>query len=313
MDLKIIIGLAILAAVLVSAGALVYLYLNGRRQDNLKSLLKVSRAGGGFAGAEMRERLKNDVSGQEYDRVKKDQRKALHKSQADGVSKEERYFHAGIVTKADVAKFEKNRYIIAGVLCPALALLGADVMDILGVLIGLLSGAMAAILLPSFVLDRRKKARAEEFMYYLPLVIEQVSIGVSSSLDIGPCLQRVVAMADERDSHNAVTELIRLAQYHVKSGVSLEEALSEIGARSGHSELKHAFLALASVAKHGGEISRQLQELADAVESQRETQIEARVKRLELEATGPVAIVFMGFLVLILVSFGLQIGKVFSS
>src|SRR5690606_32288561 len=132
----------------------------------------------------------------------------------------------------------------------------------------------------------------------LPLVIEQVAIGVSSSLDIGPCLSRIVSMADERDSHNIVTELIRHAQFHVKSGVSLEEAINEIGKRSGHTELKHAFMSLAQVAKHGGEITKQLQELADSVASQRETQIEAKIKKLELEATAPVALVFFGFLII---------------
>ncbi|MCB0334635.1 MAG: type II secretion system F family protein, partial [Bdellovibrionales bacterium] len=146
---------------------------------------------------------------------------------------------------------------------PSLAWLGA----IFGLLLGLQ--------LPYSVLDRRIKRRDEDIMFYLPLVIEQIAIGVSSSLDIGPCLQRVVSMADERDTHNVVTELVKYAQNHVRSGVSLEDALNEIGKRSGHNELKHSFLSLSQVAKHGGEITRQLQELADAVASQREGRIEA--------------------------------------
>jgi pilus assembly protein TadC len=104
-----------------------------------------------------------------------------------------------------------------------------------------------------------------------------------------------------------VTELIRHAQFHVKSGVSLEDAMTEVGRLSGHTELKHAFMSLAQVAKHGGEITRQLQELADAVAMQRETKIEAKIKKLELEATGPVALVFCGFLIILLIGFGVQI------
>jgi len=143
-------------------------------------------------------------------------------------------------------------------------------------------------------------------------VIEQVAIGVSSSLDIGPCLSRIVQMADERDSHNAVTELIRHAQYHVKSGVSMEEALIDVGKKSGSTELKHAFMSLSQVAKHGGEITRQLQELADSVASQRETSIDSKIKTLELQATAPVALVFMGFMVILLVGFGIQIKEAFN-
>ena len=138
-------------------------------------------------------------------------------------------------------------------------------------------------------------------------MIEQISIGVSSSLDIGPCLMRIVQMADERDTHNPVTELLRYAQFHIKSGVGLDEALNEVGVLSGQHDLKHAFMALSQVAKFGGEISKQLQDLADSVSTQREAKVEERIKKLELDATAPVALVFFGYLVLLLIGFGLQI------
>jgi len=114
-------------------------------------------------------------------------------------------------------------------------------------------------------------------------------------------------MADERDTHNAVTELLRYAQFHIKSGAGLEEALNEVGRMSGSHDLKHTFMALSQVAKFGGEISKQLQDMADSVASQRESQIDERIKKLELDATGPVALVFFGFLVILLIGFGLQI------
>jgi pilus assembly protein TadC len=89
--------------------------------------------------------------------------------------------------------------------------------------------------------------------------------------------------------------------------VSLEEALTEIGRASGHAELKHVFLALSQVAKFGGEISKQLQDLADTVASQREAKIDARIKRLELKATGPVMLVFLGYLIILFLGVGAQI------
>jgi len=144
-------------------------------------------------------------------------------------------------------------------------------------------------------------------------VVEQIVIGVSSSLDIGPCLQRVVQMADERDSHNPVTELLRHAQLLSKSGLSLSDSLMDVGKLSGHNELKHTFMSLSQVSKHGGEITRQLQELADAVSSQRETKIEAKIKRLELEATGPVGLVFVGFMLIFTIGFGTQLMLAFGN
>jgi pilus assembly protein TadC len=148
-------------------------------------------------------------------------------------------------------------------------------------------------------------------MFYLPLVIEQLVIGVSSSLDVGPCLKWIVAMADERDSHNPVTELLRYAQLYMKSGVSMEEALIEVGRLSGHTELKHVFMSLSQVAKHGGEIIRQLQELANAVAAQREARVEGKIRKLELKATGPVALVFASFMGILMVGLGTQLGGLF--
>ena len=76
---------------------------------------------------------------------------------------------------------------------------------------------------------------------------------------------------------------------------------------AGHNDLKHAFMALCQVAKFGGEISRQLQELADSVGALREAKVEEKIKKLELSATVPVALVFFGYLVILLIGFGLQI------
>jgi pilus assembly protein TadC len=254
---------------------------------------------------DLRERIEGDETGEELERVKQATRKSFKKSSEPTL--QEKMFRAGLFTERQRRDFQRLRILLPSVGSIVLAGVGwyADGWQVamLAALVGLIGG----FYLPFRVIERRIKQRNEDILFYLPLVIEQVSIGVSSSLDIGPCLARVVQMADERDSHNAVTELVRYAQYHIKSGVGLEEALTEVGRLAGNVELKHAFMALAQVAKFGGEVSKQLQELADAVASQRETKIEAKIKKLELEATAPVALVFFGYLVILLVGFLLQI------
>jgi hypothetical protein len=114
---------------------------------------------------------------------------------------------------------------------------------------------------------------------YMPIVIEQLVLGVSCSLDIGPCVKWVVAMADERDSHNPVTELLRYAQQHMRSGAAIDEPILEVARLSGHTELTHVFMSLAQVTRHGGEITKQLQELANAVTAQRGARIEGKIKK----------------------------------
>jgi pilus assembly protein TadC len=255
--------------------------------------------------ADVRERIENDETGEELEKVKNATRKSFRKNAEPTL--QEKMFRAGLFTERQRKDFQRLRILLPSV--GAVVLMGFGwyaagwQMGMLAAVIGLLAG----FYIPFRIIERRMKQRSEDILFYLPLVIEQISIGVSSSLDIGPCLARVVQMADERDSHNAVTELVRYAQYHVKSGVGLEEALTEVGKLSGQVELKHAFMALAQVAKFGGEVSKQLQELADAVSSQRETKIEAKIKKLELEATAPVALVFFGYLVILLIGFLLQI------
>jgi Flp pilus assembly protein TadB len=249
----------------------------------------------------------------EYDtaslnRLKREQRR---KKKTPPLTLEQRMFKAGLFSQAD----RDNVYRLR-VLAPLIGTIffGAVVWYMTGIdllIVGIILGAFMGLQAPNSYLERKAKKRDEEIMYYLPLVIEQIAIGVSSSLDIGPCIQRVVSMADERDTHNPVTELIKIAHNHVRSGASLDEALTEVGILSGHTELKHTFMSLAQVVRHGGEITRQLQELADSVSSQRENRIEGVIKRLELVATGPVALVFIGFMTIILVGFGLQIGSAF--
>ena len=160
-------------------------------------------------------------------------------------------------------------------------------------------GVILGVYIPIVVLRKWVERHHEELSYHLPLLIEQIAIGVSSSLDIGPCLTQVVDMADERNSHSAATRMLKYALFYVKSGVSLEEALVEIGKSSRHPDFKHALLALSQVAKFGGEISKQLQDLAEAASSQREAKVEARIRKLELKASGPVALVFVGYMALL--------------
>jgi Flp pilus assembly protein TadB len=312
-DTRFVIGVAALLLAVISGGIFLYQLLGRGQKGSFNNLLFRPSDGGDAEVldpmvAQSTNKL-NQFGEQDYEKLKDElQRKAKGKQKP---TLDERFFQAGVFTDKDKDDFKRLR-IIAFVLCTGV--LGFTAGYYTGIdffVIGVVVGALVGLQVPFSILDRRIAKRSEEIMFYLPLVIEQISIGVSSSLDVGPCLERVVSMADERDTHNVVTELVRHAQFYVRSGVSLQDAMTEVGRLSGHTELKHAFMSLSQVAKHGGEITRQLQELADAVAMQRETKIEEKIKKLELEATGPVALVFVGFMIILLVGFGLQIQGAF--
>lgn len=297
----------LLVMALMAAGA-IFLAFQSRRRSPFENLLGTSRISGLGKPSEERERVQNDPTGRELERIKRETRGRRRGTEEPAL--EDKFFIAGIFSLEQKRDFARLRAIAPLITTPILVGFcwgGSPLLVIMAAVLGVLAGLQ----LPFTLLDRRIQRRQEDITFYLPLVIEQISIGVSSSLDIGPCLSQVVQMAEERDSHNVVTELVKYTLNLIKTGVSLEDALIEVGRKSGQIELKHSFMALSQVAKHGGEISKQLQELADSVSAQREARIEGQIKKLELKATAPVALVFVGFLIIILTGFGLQIGAAF--
>ena len=223
-------------------------------------------------------------------------------------------FQAGIYSNDEKRKFQLARIICPGAFALifgilALTLLGSAVHTTMGIL----GGAFVGFAMPLSWLERKIRSRQEDTLYFLPLVIEQIAIGVSSSLDIGPCLSMLVNMATERESHNPVTEMFIHAEKLMRSGLNLEESLVEVAEANGQQEIKHAFLFLAQCSKHGGEISKQLQELADSVMVQRQVQVEGKISALPVKATGPLGCVFAGFFGLLFAGLVVRMMEAFGS
>lgn len=293
-------------SLLVILGLGLFVYLMSRRSSPRSGLSTLRRVGRDLDyGIVDEEDFRGDEG--EHHEAENIARSRIRARSTKEPSIEEKLFMAGRLAEEERRDFHQKRLLAPIVLGVAGFGLGTFGGGLNMIALGGVLGVLAGLYIPLKLVDSWVKQQHEEISYYLPLVIEQISIGVSSSLDIGPCLSQIVQMADERKSHNAVTELLKYAQFYIKSGVGLEEALTEIGRTSGHAELKHVFLALSQVAKFGGEITKQLQDLADAVGSQREAKIEARIRQLELKATGPVAVVFVGYMAIIFLGIGAQV------
>jgi pilus assembly protein TadC len=309
---RIIAALFALVMIVILLAIIAYVMIFGKKESEMDVLLRSNRDSGMSDARSAREALRGDSKEEEeykLEQLKDAQRKSIGKGRKTQLTEEERYYRAGIFTEQGRREFERVRYTGAALCGPLLCIgafffLGDPLLAAAALLVGSAGGYISV---PSVMLDKRMVRRKDEILYYLPLVIEQVAIGVSSSLDTGPALSRVVQMADERDTHNAVTELVRHVELMIRSGLSLQEALIEVGLNSGSNELKHTFMALAQVSKHGGEISKQLMELANSVSQARENQIDENIRKLELKATGPVAMVFFGFMIILLIGFGMNI------
>lgn len=273
-------------------GVLAYVFLGGAKgqTNEIRDLMSATAA-----TAPSSQGINAGVS--EFKKKSKANRKKSSKTAEDLSSK---LFKAGFFTAGDRAWFLRFRIISFGtclVVLPTVMFIASH-KPALG-FICLILGALIGFIFPMSWLERQIRFREEDVMYFLPLVIEQVAIGVSSALDVGPCLSNIVTMAEERDSHNAVTEMLAHVDKLIRSGLSLEDALVEVGDANGTTEVKHAFMFLAQCSRHGGEVSKQLQELADSVMVQRQVQVEAKITALPVKATGPLAMVFAGFFALL--------------
>lgn len=290
-----IILIAIAFICLVGIGLVFTFLFKAESDPRLETLTRTNKPGSDqMYNNVQRNKKKQEVSSIEIEDVQK--KLGENNLTAKNLQSEEvKLFRAGYLTKSDRDKYARSK-IKSMAIAPVLSFfllyfLGGFQFGIIGIFVGVGCG----YLFPQAMLDRKIRSRDDECMYYLPLVIEQISIGVSSALDIGPCVTYVVDMADERGSHNAVTELLTQVIKLMKAGMALEEALIEVGEVVGINEVKNAFMFLGQCAKHGGEISKQLQELSEAVTLARQMQIEAKIAGLPTKATGALALVFIGF------------------
>jgi Flp pilus assembly protein TadB len=306
-------NLSLMPILIIALGALCAGALLGCVVSQMRST-RVVRALGGVGGVtpDRREgRLSAPISQVvAHSNLIKDSAYLKQQSKHKRVSLEEQFFQAGYLAAEDQSRFffiRSSCIVLFPLALGALTYCVGAQLCLVGIALGIVAGRQV----PISLLRRAKERRDDEIVFYLPLVIDQLVIGVSSSLDIGPCMKWILEMADDRDSHNAVTELLRYSQNYMRSGVGLEESLLEVGRLSGHAELKHVLMSLSRVTKHGGDITRQLQELASAVTAQREARIDGKVKKLELEATGPVGLVFGAFMVTLLVTLGSQMALMF--
>ncbi len=290
METSQIIIIALLVVVLVALGGFVYysVFISNAAGDQGGLWSGVgARPGEGLDTKTLRE--------MDAEAVKKYTGRAKAKK-AEGEDLGRKLFRAGLFTEADKLRFQRLRIIssIVGLIAMPIGIYWITANPLL-TLCALILGGFIGWSFPITRLERAINERKEETLRFLPLAIEQVAIGVSSALDIGPCLSHITHMATLRDSHNPVTEMFVHVEKLIKSGLSLDDALMEVAEVNGISDIKHAFMFLAQCAKHGGEISKQLQELADAVMVQRQNAIEAKITALPVKATGPLAMVFAGF------------------
>ena len=236
-------------------------------------------------------------------------RKPLHPR--DSVSS--RLYKAGYFSSLDRRVFyliQAVCLLVGAILIPfAFYIYSNDLLMSFGIF---LAAGTVGWILPQYVLDKKIQFQEDEILYYLPLVIEQISIAIGSSLVVGTAISHIVKTAEDRNVYNPVVELFAQAQDLMRSGYSLEQSLSSISELVKIPEVEHCFMFLSQCSLHGGEISRQLQELANSISTEHHIRIQGKIQGLPVKATGPLGMVFAGFFCMALSGLAVQLLTLFS-
>jgi pilus assembly protein TadC len=224
--------------------------------------------------------------------------KQLVRGKRDGIKT--KLFKAGYYSKESVRRFVIFQIVSLLIGITSVPIIVWKMTDhSLSTLLAVFIGALIGLVYPIAKLDRKIEQRKHKILIHLPLVIEQIAIGFSSSLVIAACISSIVEMADERNSHNPVTELLEQVVRLVHAGYSFENAMTQVSSAMGMPAVEHTFNYLIQCSKHGGEITKQLQELANSTMTERNIKIHGKIAGLPAEATAPLGLVFSGFFIIL--------------
>jgi len=141
----------------------------------------------------------------------------------------------------------------------------------------------------------------------LPMVMEQVVMGVSSGLDIIPAVSEA-----SRQGSDGVSKVFRRVVSLAEGGLPVEEAFRVVSDESDSAPLKHALIHLSLAYKQGGEVIRPLRELSDATQSHYQDRVEEEISKLPVKGILPLITIFAGLLICFLTIPLVQVGSITS-
>nr|WP_269809517.1 type II secretion system F family protein [Kineosporia rhizophila] len=174
---------------------------------------------------------------------------------------------------------------VAVVAAIALWVLLAPLFGVVGVASGLV--AVRAYL------SRERARRLEAFVTQMP----ELARVLANATNAGLSISTAVAVAGAELAEPARTEMRRISE-RVAFGVPLETALGELQERLVSREVGVLAATLVVSARSGGSLVEALREIADTLETRKETRREVRTTLAQSVATGYIIIV-LGFLVLV--------------
>lgn len=171
------------------------------------------------------------------------------------------------------------------------------------------SSFAAAYLLGNRIKSSKKEHNPKEFDFFLPLVIERITMGVQAGLDIVPAMRMACEIGNDSQKRDPVLKLLSNVINLIDAGQSVEEALQAVSDESNSIPVRHAFTHMVLAYRDGGGLAGPLQELADATHLSYQETIDEEISRLPARATLPLLMTFVGLIISLLTSPIMQIMK----
>ncbi len=163
-----------------------------------------------------------------------------------------------------------------------LAFVGVAVLLKLLVLIGFIFGAALGYVGPEFWMKRIVKARQKEILLAMPNALDLLCISVEAGLGFDAALGRVVEKFD-----NALSREFAFVLNEIRLGRPRQEALDDLGRRSGVTELNAFVQALVQSDQLGVGIARVLRIQADELRRRRRQKAENKAQQASLKMLFP--------------------------
>jgi len=177
-----------------------------------------------------------------------------------------------------------------------LACLGLAALLNLPILVGLAFGVIVGYMGPQYQLKRIVKARQKEMMLALPNSLDLLCISVEAGLGFDAALTRVVEKFD-----NALSREFAFVLNEIRLGKPRQEALEDLGRRSGVPELNAFIQALVQSDQLGVGIARVLRIQSDELRRRRRQKAEAKAQQASLKMLFPmVGCIFPALFIILL-------------
>lgn len=179
--------------------------------------------------------------------------------------------------------------------------------SIFGLAVSGLIGLAAGYLIAQRITARINTSIVDRIEFYLPIVMERISMAVQAGLDIIAAVNVVVQHGTKKTiavdcgpefgSADPVTRLLARALVLTENGLGFEQSLYRAVEGIPSNVLRHAVTYLAYAYKQGGELVMPLRELSDSTQLYFQEKIEEQVAKLPVKATAPLLCTFAGLII----------------